>query len=71
MPPLELIRLRAPLTQRELAQAAGVHINTIADIEHHRHGRLRPRTMRKIAGALRVRVEDVDEFRASLRLPPA
>ncbi len=70
MPPLVVLRLQKPWTQRELAEAAGVHENTILAIERGSHGRLRPRTMRAIARALRVAVQDIDEFRESLQPPP-
>ena len=67
---LARLRREKPLTQAELANAAGVAEATIRAIENGYAGRLRPRTMRGIAQALGVRPADVDEFRPSLK-PPA
>ena len=67
MPTLEVLRRRQPLTQRELAQEAGVSEATIRAIENGQHtGRVRPRTMRAIAQVLGVQPIEVDEFRPSL-----
>ena len=71
MATLEALRRRKPLTQRELAQAAGVSEATIRAIENGQHtGRLRPRTMRALAQVLGVRPIDVVEFRSSLGVLP-
>ncbi|MBI4491921.1 MAG: helix-turn-helix domain-containing protein [Chloroflexi bacterium] len=67
MPSLEELRRKKPMTQRELADAAGVSENTIWLIENRRHGKLRPRVMRAIASALGVGPSDVDEFLPSLQ----
>jgi len=67
MPMLEALRRRKPLTQRELAQEAGVSEATIRAIENGQHiGRVRPRTMRAIAQVLQVQPVEIDEFRPSL-----
>jgi DNA-binding Xre family transcriptional regulator len=55
------------MTQRELAEAAGVSEATIRVIEGGRAKTLRPRTMRAIAEVLGVQPADVDEFATSLR----
>lgn len=68
MAKLEQLRLAKPLTQRELAEAAGVSENTVWLIENGRSRNPRPRVMRAIAAALGVAPGDVDEFRPSLQL---
>lgn len=60
--PLAVLRRRKLLSLRDLAAKAGVTVVTLIDIEN---GRSRPRlmTIRKIAGALEVDPEQVQEFR--------
>jgi transcriptional regulator with XRE-family HTH domain len=70
MPPLETVRRRKPMTQRELAEAAGVSESTIRAIEAGRSRRIHPRVMRAIAGALGVEPAAVAEFRPALGLDP-
>lgn len=65
---LQALRIRKPLTQRELAEQANVSEATIRAIETGRGGRIRPRTMRAIAHVLGVEAGDVDEFRPTLGL---
>jgi len=67
VPTLEQLRRQKPLTQRELAETAGVSENTIWVIENGRHGALRPRVIRAIATALGVQPADIDEFRPLLQ----
>jgi transcriptional regulator with XRE-family HTH domain len=66
--PLEQLRRRQPLTQKELAQAAGVSVGTVRGIEHGYYKSVRPRVIRAIAETLGVRPADVLEFRPSLGL---
>ena len=65
MPTLREIRLSQALSQRDLAQKAGVAPKTIVDLEL---GRQEPqlRTIRRLAEALGVNVMDVDEFRQAI-----
>jgi transcriptional regulator with XRE-family HTH domain len=55
-------RERAYLSTRELAGKAGVGADTIWRIEGGNYKKLRPATMRKIAGALGVHPADIVEF---------
>ena len=64
-------REAAPLSIRELAQAAGVAPDTIVMIEHGRRKRIRPATKRRIAGALGVSVADIAEFAPAVEARPA
>jgi transcriptional regulator with XRE-family HTH domain len=66
--PLEQLRRRQPLTQKELALAAGVSVGTVRGIEHGYYKSVRPRVIRAIAEALGVQPADVVEFRPSLGL---
>ena len=65
MPTLRAIRLSQALSQRDLAQKAGVAPKTIVDLEL---GRQEPRlrTIRRLAEALGVEPNDVDEFRRAI-----
>jgi transcriptional regulator with XRE-family HTH domain len=65
MPTLRDTRLRLALSQRDLATKAGVAPKTIVDLEL---GRQEPRlrTIRRIAEALGVEVDQIDEFRQAL-----
>lgn len=56
---LRSIRERRALTQVELGKLAGVSPDTIIDLELGRR-KPRPSTRRKLARALRVRVEEID-----------
>jgi transcriptional regulator with XRE-family HTH domain len=65
MPALREVRLRQTLSQRDLAQKAGVAPKTIVDLEL---GRQEPRlrTIRRIAEALGVEPLKIDEFRQAI-----
>jgi transcriptional regulator with XRE-family HTH domain len=65
---LEQLRRRQPLTQKELALAAGVSVGTVRGIEHGYYKSVRPRVIRAIAETLGVQPADVIEFRPSLGL---
>jgi transcriptional regulator with XRE-family HTH domain len=67
--PLAVLRRRKLLSLRDLAKKAGVTVVTLMDIEN---GRSRPRlmTIRKIAGALEVEPEQVQEFRDAIERGP-
>jgi DNA-binding XRE family transcriptional regulator len=69
VPPLETVRRRKLLSQRDLAKAAGVAPSTIYMIEA---GKTRPRLsiMRAICRTLDVPPEDIDEFRAVIGVEP-
>jgi DNA-binding XRE family transcriptional regulator len=69
MAPLRTIRRRQLMSQRDLAQKAGVTASTIYLIEV---GRTEPRlkVMRQICEALGVKPQDVDEFRRALEEAP-
>ncbi len=68
MAPLAVIRKQKPMTQRELAEAAGV---TLATVHYAETGATKPtiRVTRAICEVLGVRPQHVDEFRAALNLP--
>lgn len=70
MAALRTIRRRQLMSQRDLAQKAGVTASTIYLIEV---GRTEPRlkVMRQICEALNVKPQDVDEFRRALEEAPA
>jgi transcriptional regulator with XRE-family HTH domain len=65
MPTLREIRLSQALSQRDLAQKAGVAPKTIVDLEL---GRQEPqlRTIRRVAEALGVEPRHIDEFRRAI-----
>ena len=65
MPTLREIRLSQALSQRDLAQKAGVAPKTIVDLELRRQ-EPQLRTIRRLAEALGVNVVDVDEFRQAI-----
>lgn len=65
MPTLRETRLKQALSQRDLALKAGVSPKTIVDLELGRH-EPRLRTIRRVAEALGVRVDQIDEFRRAL-----
>jgi len=72
---LEELRRRRALSQEELAMRSGVSSRTIYNIERAQKTEGKPyaprgKVLRAIAAALEVKPEDVDEFRASLGLPP-
>jgi DNA-binding XRE family transcriptional regulator len=62
---LREVRLGRTLSQRDLAEKAGVAPKTIVDLELGRN-EPRLRTMRLIAQALGVEVTEIDEFRQAL-----
>lgn len=62
VPPLRRLRRLKGWTQQELADAAGVHVDTIHDLESGAAREPRPGTMRRIATALGVPIRQVDEF---------
>jgi DNA-binding XRE family transcriptional regulator len=70
MSALRTLRRGQLMSQRDLAQKAGVTASTIYLIEN---GRTEPRlkVMRQICEALGVGAFDVDEFRAALEGTPA
>lgn len=70
MAPLRDIRLGRALSQRDLAEKAGVAPKTIVDLELGRN-EPRLRTMRLIAQALSVEVAEIDEFRQALEVKVA
>lgn len=61
MPALRRLRRLKGWTQQQLAEAAGVTLGTISDLERGAR-EPRPGTMARIAKALGVRIPDVDEF---------
>jgi transcriptional regulator with XRE-family HTH domain len=67
--PLAVVRRRRLLSQRQLAEAAGLSHTVIVDIET---GKSRPRgaTMRKIADALDVSVDQIAEFKRAIEAGP-
>ena len=52
-------RLRRALTQRELAEMAGVSYVTVSRMENGNAGPVKPPTLRKIAGALNLTPESL------------
>ena len=65
MPTLREVRIRKLLSLRELAKRADVAQRTIVEAEAGRQ-LPRPTTMRKLAEALGVVPEEIDEFRAAI-----
>jgi transcriptional regulator with XRE-family HTH domain len=61
MPALRQLRRLKGWTQTELAEAAGVALDTISDLERGSR-EARPHTMARIAKALGVPIARVDEF---------
>lgn len=66
VPPLRHLRRLRGWTQTELANEAGVSLDTISDLERGAR-EPRPHTMRQIARALGVAIRSIDEF---AQLPP-
>jgi transcriptional regulator with XRE-family HTH domain len=64
------VRLGTALSQRDLAEKAGVAPKTIVDLELGRN-EPRLRTMRLVAQALGVEVTEIDEFRRALEVKVA
>lgn len=60
MDKLKQLRKRRALTLQELGDAAGVSYNSVWRLEHGKHG-ARPSTLRKLAEALNVPVEELVE----------
>ncbi len=67
--PLALLRRRRVLTQRQLAERAGITHATVVALEKGR-GRPQATTMRKVAAALDVEPSDVAEFRRAIESEP-
>jgi len=65
MPTLREVRIRKLLSLRELAKRADVAQRTIVETEAGRQ-LPRPTTMRKLAEALGVTPEEIDEFRVAI-----
>ena len=63
--PLALLRRRRVLTQRQLAERAGITHATVVALEKGR-GRPQLTTMRKVADALGVEPADIAEFRRAI-----
>ena len=61
MSPLRRLRLMRGLTQQELGEKAGTTGQAISEIESRRRI-ARPAIMRKVADALGVEIEAIDEF---------
>ena len=61
VPPLRRLRRLKGMTQRQLAEAAGVGIATVNRLERGLR-EARPGTMARIARSLGVKIADVDEF---------
>lgn len=70
MPTLRELRLERLLSQRDLAELAGVTQKTVVDLEL---GRNEPRliTIRKIASALQVPPTEIEEFRRAIEAKAA
>ncbi len=70
MPTLRELRLARALSQRDLAEQAGVTQKTVLDLEL---GRKEPllQTIRKLAAALGVEPAEVDEFRRAIEAKAA
>jgi len=66
MPSLASVRRRRLLTQRALAEKAGVALSTVYAIENSRRATPRFEVIRKLAEALDVDPHDVDEFRHAI-----
>jgi DNA-binding SARP family transcriptional activator/tetratricopeptide (TPR) repeat protein/DNA-binding XRE family transcriptional regulator len=57
---LRAYRMRAGLTQQELASRAGVSLRALRDIEHDRVGRPRPESLHRFAEALKLTDDERD-----------
>ena len=64
---LRQLRTHAALTQEELAAAAGVGVNTVADLEQRRHQRTHKPTAERLADALGLPGQVRDLFIAAAR----
>src|ERR1700679_4287644 len=64
---LRQLRIQAALTQEELATAADVGVNTVADLEQRRHQRTHKPTAQRLAGALGLSGRVRDAFIAAAR----
>jgi tetratricopeptide (TPR) repeat protein/DNA-binding XRE family transcriptional regulator len=64
---LRQLRTQAGLTQEELASAADVGVNTVADLEQRRHQRTHKPTAQRLAGALGLSGQVRDAFIAAAR----
>ena len=62
-------RQRKLLTQNELSARAGVSVATISAVECGKHVNLGIGTIRKLAHALDVEPDHVDEFRRRMSFP--
>ena len=60
MDKLRQLRKKRVLTLQELADLAGITYNSVWRLEHGKHG-ARPATLRKLAEALNVPVEELVE----------
>jgi transcriptional regulator with XRE-family HTH domain len=69
--PLAAIRKRQLLSQRALAQKAGVALSTIYLLEAARTERVTFKVMRAVSAALGVPPESIAEFRRAMGLDPA
>jgi len=56
---IRMHRDRAGLSQRQLAEAAGVTVSYVSDIENNRKQPSRPETIRALASALGVRADEL------------
>jgi DNA-binding XRE family transcriptional regulator len=64
---LRQLRTQAGLTREELASAADVGVNTVADLEQRRHQRTHKPTAQRLAGALGLSGQVSDAFIAAAR----
>jgi transcriptional regulator with XRE-family HTH domain len=69
--PLAAIRKRQLLSQRALAQKAGVALSTIYLLEAARTERVTFKVMRAVSAALGVPAENISEFRRAMGIDPA
>ncbi len=66
MPSLASVRRRRLLTQRALANKAGVALSTVYAIENGRRAVPRFEVIRKLAEALEIEPLEIDEFRHAI-----
>jgi transcriptional regulator with XRE-family HTH domain len=69
--PLATIRKRQLLSQRALAQKAGVALSTIYLLEAAKTERVTFKVMRAVSAALGVPPEKINEFRRAMGVDPA
>jgi len=67
--PLAVLRRRRLLSQRALAQQAGVALSTIYLLEAARTGRVTFKVMRAVSAALGVPPASIAEFRRTIDAP--